>query len=287
MQKNNPSWAFFGTTRFSVIALEELKAQGFVPKLIITTEDKPKGRNLVLTPPEVKVWAEKESIPYIQPSRLKDLEVVEKIKGYALDGFDVFVLFSYGKLIPQEILSLPKHGILNIHPSLLPKLRGPSPIKSAILAENETGVTIIKLDEEMDHGPILAQEKVVIPEWPPYESDLEETLAHVGGKLVARIMQDWIDGKINETPQDHTEATLCQKVTKTDGELNMADSADLNLRKIRAFHVWPGAYLFDKGKRIIIKRAHIENDKLMIDRVTPEGKKEMDYKGYLNGKKSV
>lgn len=280
MNSTNPLWAFFGTTEFSVIVLEELKASGFLPSLIVTVEDKPKGRKLLLTKPPVKVWAEKEQIQYIQPKTLRDIKVLEEIKN--IKNLDFFIVFSYGKIIPKEILGIPALGAINLHPSLLPKLRGPSPIKSAILKENETGLTIIKMDEEMDHGPIIVQKKIDVLEWPPYENDLETLLAHEGGKLLASIIPDWINNKIKETEQDHSKATFCQKIEKTDGELNLEDSPEINLRKIRAYHVWPGAHFFDKSnKRIIVRKARIEENNLIIERVVPEGKKEMSYSEYL------
>src|SRR3989344_199353 len=274
----NLKWVFFGTTEFSVIVLDELKVAGFVPELIVTIPDKPKGRGLVLTPPPVKIWAEENQIEISQPETLGGLAAK-----WGEKKWDVFIVFSYGKIIPKAVLNISKHGTLNLHPSLLPKLRGPSPIKSAILKEDETGVSIIKLDTEMDHGPILAQKKVDTPEWPPYEADLENKLAHEGGKLLAEIMPEWVEGKIEAKEQDHQSATVCKKIEKEDGEINLGNDAEINLRKIRAFHVWPTAYFFDNDKRVIVKRAHIEDCQLVLERVVPEGKKEMDYKDYLRG----
>ncbi len=286
---NGHKIAFLGTTEFSVIALDELKERGFKPSLIITTEDTTKNRGLVLTPPAVKTWAEKENIPYIQPTSLKGPEIVEEIKKYFTSQPELFVVFSYGKIIPQSVLDIPKLGTINLHPSLLPKLRGPSPIKSALLYENETGISIIRVDSEMDHGPILAQEKIEVPEWPPYENELENKLAHEGGKKLADVMTKVFDGTAEETEQNHSLATFSKMIEKADGEINLNDEPDMNLRKIRAYHVWPGAYYFENEgenkKRIIIKRARIEDGKLVIERVVPEGKKEMDYKDYLRGRK--
>lgn len=288
--KKQIKFGFFGTSRFSVLVLEELKKNGFLPSLIITAEDKPKGRKLILTPPEAKVWAEENNINYIQPESLresKNPEIINKINSFSEDGFDLFIVASYGKIIPQNILNIPRHQTLNVHPSLLPKLRGASPIQSAILSQDETGVTIIRLDAEMDHGPILAQEKVEIKNWPPYEYDLETILGQRGGLLLVEIIPDWIENKIKEVEQNHSEATICNKIEKHDGEINLSDSAELNLRKIRAYHIWPTAFYFieHKGKkiRVIIKTAHIEDDKLVLDRVTPEGKKEMDFKEFQKG----
>lgn len=279
---SNIKWIFFGTSNFSVLVLEELKKKGFLPNLIVTTEDKPKGRKLILSPSEVKIWAEKEGINFIQPKSLKTADIEGELKKYSPD---VFVVASYGKIIPQNILDIPSHKTLNVHPSLLPKLRGASPIQSAILEETETGVTIIRLDAEMDHGPIVAQQKITIIEWPPYAEKLEEISAQIGGSLLADILPNWIENKIIEKEQDHKVATYCKKIQKSDGELNLNDSPELNLRKIRAYHTWPGAYFIDNNKRIVVKQAHLENNLLIIDRVTPEGKKEMGYKDYLNGKK--
>ena len=277
-------WAFFGTSSFSVIILDELKANGFLPELIVTVEDKPKGRKLTMTAPPVKVWAEKEGVKYIQPKSLRKPEVEKEINSYG--PFDLFITASYGKIIPQNILDIPKHKTINVHPSLLPKLRGASPIQSAILEESETGVSIIELDDEIDHGPILSQKKVNI-EWPPYAEDLEKKLGIESGQLLAEILPDIVSGKIKGVPQNHSLATFCQKIEKTDGEIDLKDNPEKNLRKIRAFHVWPGTYFFDnKGKRIIIKRAHIENGELILARIVPERKQELGYLDFLKGRRN-
>lgn len=286
MEKNNINFAFFGTSRFSVIVLDELKKNNFLPSLIITTEDKPKGRKLILTPPETKDWALKEDIPFIQPKTLKD-NLAKKIIEEAIKNPDVFIVASYGKIIPEEILNIPKYKTLNIHPSLLPKLRGASPIQSSILEENETGVTIIRLDKEMDHGPIISQEKVSIKDWPPYAMDLENTLAEKGGQMLAQILPKWVRNEIKETPQEDSKATFCRKIQKQDGEINLEDDPNINLRKIRAYHIWPSAFTFFKTKekniRLTIKTAHIEEGKLVLGRVIPEGKREMDFKEFERG----
>ncbi|KND51116.1 MAG: methionyl-tRNA formyltransferase [Parcubacteria bacterium C7867-003] len=288
-KQNKPTFAYFGTSKFAVYVLEELKKDGLIPSLIITTEDKPKGRKLVLTPPEVKVWAENEKIKYIQPNSLKGEEIVEEIKSYSKNDFDVFIVCSYGKIIPKKILEIPKFKTLNVHPSLLPKLRGPSPLQSAILSENETGVTIMRLDEEVDHGPILAQEEINI-EWPPHFEDIEKIAGQIGGKMLSKIINPWISGEIVETEQNHELATFTKKIEKKDSELDLRDSPETNLRKIRAYSNWPGTYFFEEinkeKKRVIVKKAHLENNALILDRVIPEGKKEMDYLDFLRGIKN-
>ncbi len=287
-QKNSIDFVFFGTSVFSVYVLEELKNHGLLPKLIITTEDKPKGRKLVLTPPEVKVWAEKESIEYLQLKTLKNPELEEKINSYSQNGFDLFIVASYGKIIPQNILDLPKHKTLNVHPSLLPKLRGPSPLQSSILEENETGVSIIKLDSEIDHGPILSQRKVEI-EWPPYIEELEKVCGKAGGEMLVEVIPKWMDGSLKAVEQDHSKATFCKKIEKTDGEISLSDEPIKNLRKIRAFSNWPTAYFFDMTdsakKRIVVKKAKVLDGNLILEKIVPEGKKEMNFQDYLRGKK--
>lgn len=286
--KNNFNWAFFGTDDFSIMVLDQLKEEGLVPNLIITTEDKPKGRKMLLTKSATKVWAEKEKIKYLELKTLKTKDSFDAIKNSSQSDYDFFIVASYGKIIPQNILDLPRHKTLNVHPSLLPKLRGPSPIQTAILEENETGVSIMRLDNEMDHGPLLAQEKLDI-EWPPYADELEKISAKTGAKILAKIIPDWISGKIKEVDQDHSLATICKKIEKSDAEIDLSQNPETLLRKIRAFNIWPGAFFFETNKgnkvRIIIKKARIENNTLVIERVVPEGKKEMNYSDYLRGKK--
>lgn len=283
--KKNLVWAFFGTSDFSVIILDCLVQFGFVPSLIVTTEDKPKGRHLILTAPPVKIWAEKNNIKYIQPKTLRKEESVEEIKSFL--NFDLFIVASYGKIIPQTILDLPKHGTFNVHPSLLPRLRGASPIQSSILTENETGVSIMLVDADVDHGPILAQEKINSPEWPPYASDLAKMAGELGGKMLADIIPKWLNNEINPVEQNHNLATFCGKIEKEMAELKETDSVETKLRKIRAYEEWPGAFFFTTHKnkkiRIIVKRARIENNELVLERIIPEGRKEMSYADFLKG----
>lgn len=282
------SFVFWGTPKFAEIILDGLESKGFVPKLIIAGEDKPKGRHLVTTPPETKIWAEKRGIKTLQPKSLKDPEIINSIKKEAPQGiWDLFIVASYGKIMPKEILALPRKGTLNVHPSLLPKLRGPSPISDAILYEEETGVTIMLLDEEMDHGPIVAQEKIEIPDWPPENEILESNLAHVGGLLLAKTIIPWLNGEIKERGQEHGNATYSKKIKKEDAMINLKDNPEKNLRKIRAYGNTLNPYTYIKVNkrdiRLIIKKARIENGKLVIERVIPDGKKEMSLEDFKRG----
>ncbi|MEK7555911.1 MAG: methionyl-tRNA formyltransferase [Patescibacteria group bacterium] len=268
---------FFGTPLLAVWVLEELEKGGILPSLVVTAPDKPAGRKLLLTPSPVKVWAAKRGFCILEPEKL-DSNFISALK---TEIYDLFIVAAYGKLIPKEMLGIPKHGVLNVHPSLLPKFRGASPIISAILSgEKETGTSIMLLDEQMDHGPIAAQESLDISDIPK-ASELGERLARLGGGMLVDLIPKWVTGNLKAREQDHAEASHCGKIIKEDGLINLADDPEKNYRKIRAFDEWPRACFFSerKGKkiRVVIKDARLEDGKLVITRVLPEGKKEMDY----------
>ena len=283
---SHPRFVYFGTPEFAMIILEELELKGLLPALVITAPDKPKGRKLVVTPSEVKLWANAHNIPVLTPEKLKDEDFVSEL---SKSTWDLFVVAAYGKIIPKNILEMPSHGVLNVHPSLLPKFRGSSPIEGAILSDEKfTGVTIMQLDEEMDHGPVLAQRERIRNIWPPKGSDLTRDLAHFGGALLADIIPEWMNG-LKAFPQDHTRATFTKKIRKEDGLIDLSGDQEMNYKKIRAYDEWPGAYFFiersGKQMRVRITDAEYENDELKITRVVPEGKKEMSYEDFLRGGK--
>jgi len=282
-KSENLKIAFFGTPQVAVYVLKELKKGGITPNLIVTAPDKPAGRKLILTPPPAKVWAEENFISTFQPKTLKNKDTIESIKDEG--PWDLFIVAAYGNILPKEILEIPKYGTLNVHPSLLPRLRGASPIQTAILEENETGVTIMLVDEKMDHGPIVVQEKINISNWPPRASDLEEILTRRGGQILSEIIPKWINGKIKEKEQNHDDATFTKKITKEDGFIDLNDNPEKNYRKIRSFNIWPRAYFFikhnNKKIRVIITDAEFSNGKLIIKKVIPEGKKEISYEVFL------
>jgi methionyl-tRNA formyltransferase len=278
--------AFFGTPQFAVTILEELKSAGIIPTLIVTAPDKAQGRGLVVTPPPAKVWAEKNNRKYIQPANLeKDLTEL------SARSWDLFIVAAYGKIIPENILAMPKYKTLNIHPSLLPKHRGPSPVESSILSDDQDiGVSIMRLDEEIDHGPIIAQEKITkekIGAWPVAAPILEDIMARFGGTLLAKTIPDWTAGKITEKEQNHAEATYCKKISKADGLVDLSADAYSNYLKICAYAGWPGTFFFKerngKNIRVTIKRASYKDSQLIIETVTPEGKSEMPYLDFLRG----
>lgn len=290
------NFIFWGTPDVASQTLDILKDSGFTPSLIITAPDRPKGRKMLITPPPVKVWAEENNIAYIQPEKiiLKDIHDVlrtlsrsdgngqRKSSGENFRGeqniMDISIVVAYGKIIPEDILQTPKYGSINIHYSLLPKYRGASPLESSILnGDNETGITIQQMEYKMDSGPIIAMEKVKIR---PEETapELRERLVKIGGELLVKILPDFLEGKIKPKPQNELAATFCTKIKKEDGLIDINDNAIKNYNKFRAYAVWPRTFFFKEDKRIIITKAKLEDGKFIIEKIIPEGGKEMDYK---------
>jgi methionyl-tRNA formyltransferase len=280
----NTLFAFFGTPQFSVEVLDRLEAHGFLPALVVTAPDRPAGRGMELKPSPVKLWALERGIDVATPERLKDEQFLAELQN---TEWDVFITAAYAKIIPKVVLDLPKHGCLNVHPSLLPKYRGPSPTLTAILDdERQTGVSIMLMDEKMDEGPVIAQAKIELDEeaWPPKGSEFELFMAELGGDLLAEVLPLYLEGKVPPEPQDHAQATYTKKFTDEDARLDLQGDARQNYLKIRAFDRSPRPYfLSPKGKRVIVTDAMFKNGELQILKVIPEGKKEMAYADYQRG----
>lgn len=211
---------------------------------------------------------------------------------------DVGVIASYGKILTPEILALPQHGVLNIHPSLLPKYRGSSPVQAAILnSDKATGVTIIKTDEKVDHGPIVAQFKEEIKADDTAES-LYNRLFTLGAEVLKTILPTYLEGKIELREQNHSQATYTKKLTRDDGKIDWKKPDDYLERFIRAMHPWPGAWtevnlaptiqdrkakpILDR-KRLKILKAYLEKGKLILDQIQLEGKKPVTWKQFQEG----
>ena len=272
---NKLNFVFFGGEPLAVPTLEKLYENGFMPMLIVASPDAKRGRGLLVQASPVAIFAEKHNIPCLKPEKL-DAEFTLKLSTF---NFQLFVVVAYGKIIPKEILDMSRHGAINIHPSLLPKYRGPSPIVSAILnGDQETGVTIIRIDEEMDHGPILAQEKLKLTGHEMIQ-DLEKTLGGLGSELLVKLLKTPIPDGVK---QDDSQATYCKKIKKEDGLINLSDDTKennlKNYKKFRAYANWPRTFFFTDNKRIIITEAKLENDKFIIEKIIPEGGKEINYK---------
>lgn len=241
---------FFGTPEFGAVILNVLIDARLNPALVITEPDRPVGRKQIVNPPPVKLSAQKSAIPVAQPERVKDCKTeIENLNP------DLGIVAAYGQLLPQDILEIPKFGFLNVHPSLLPKYRGPSPIQTAILnGEKETGVTIMVLSEKMDAGSILAGKKAPIGAKITYR-ELHDELAKIGSELLVKTVPDWVGGKIKPQEQDEAEATYTKIIKKADGYIDWKKEASYIERQVRALNPWPGTFtrLEVKGSARILK----------------------------------
>lgn len=285
-------YVFFGSPRFAKIILEKLIETRLPPLAIITSPDRRSGRKMVITPAPTKVVAEENNIPVFQPERLQDFELPNILK-----EADFFLVAAYAKIIPSAILDLPQFGTIGIHPSLLPSFRGSSPIQSVILSgEKETGVSIYKMDVEVDHGPVLglAHLKDYAIDNLNYET-LEEKLAVLGAETFIKIIPEYLKGSIPLLPQEEQSASFTRKfktedafITEEDlkSSLNGGDTSKTisTLRKILAFSTEPVAwtilkesihtnrYTLPSEKRIKLISAEIADQKLQITSFQIEGK---------------
>lgn len=273
----NLKFIYWGTPSVASETLQILIDSGYVPQIVITNPDRPQGRGLMLTPSPTKVLAEKYNIKVLTPEKI-DEAFISEIKSI---DFDLSIVVAYGNILPEEIINMPKFGTLNIHYSLLPKYRGAIPLEAALLnGDKETGVTIQKMVRKLDAGDIVAQEKVNISAEIKKE-DLRKILIEAGAKLLSKILPEYTEGKIIPIPQDESLVSHYGKINKEDGEINLKDEPLTLWHKYRAYGGWPGIYFFKDGKRIKITLAKYENNSFMIERVIPEGKKEIDYKNLI------
>lgn len=284
-------YAFFGTGPLAESVLASLVRNGYTPSLVVTKPDAPQGRHMQLTAPHIKTWCEIKGIPVYQPETLRELP---KDTPLHTQTYDVFIVASYGKIIPDDILALPKKGTLNVHPSLLPLYRGPSPIESVLLDGNmTTGVSIIELDSEMDHGPILIQSAFIINP-SATAGTVEVECGQLGGELLVQVLPHYLDGTLIPKEQDHARATICKKITKDLGEITLHTNASEVQRKFRALTPWPSLYFFithkEKPMRIKVTSVDLtltESETLVaqdiILKVIPEGKGEMSFEDFKRG----
>jgi len=231
---------FFGSSQFAVPILEALASSNYKPYFAVTEPDAPVGRKQILTPTPVAKLAEKLKIKLVKFAKL-DQSAANWLQDQKPD---LCIVASYGKILPKEILGIPKFGFLNAHPSLLPKFRGPTPIQSAILAgEKATGVTILQVDEQVDHGPILASCKLQITSGELF-STLSEKLAKLGAKLLLETIPKYIKGEIKPKEQDHSKATFTKLLPREDGHIDWHKSAEEIERMSRAYEGWPGIWSY-------------------------------------------
>ncbi len=310
---------FIGTPDFGIPALHALiKDKQFDVKAVITQEDKKVGRKQTITPPPIKVEARKHKIPVWQPKQILNIR-------YQILDIDLIVIIAYAQLIPKEILNIPRYGCINVHGSLLPKYRGAACVQAAILnGDKKTGVTIIKIDEGFDTGPILSQKAIIIK-----PTDTAGTLSHklsiIGAELLIPTLKKYIAGKIKPQPQNNEKASYIKKLKKQDGHINWAKSAQITERFIQAMIPWPSAYAKIKNKKhlsaqagkikndLILKIIEVEHkpvkinkhktgelflydkklavqcgqDALVIKKVQLEGKKEITAEEFIHGHKNL
>lgn len=284
------TYAFFGTGALAESVLSSLVSAGYMPSLVVTKPDSLQGRHMNLTEPYIKTWAIMKGIEVFQPDTLKDLTPLSPLHS---KKYDLFIVASYGKMIPEVILDIPSHGVLNVHPSLLPLYRGPSPIESALLdGVMTTGVSIMKLDKGMDSGPILVQSAFTIS---PYTNagTMEVSCGQLGGELLVSVLPHYLEGSLIPQGQNETKVTVCKKITKDLGLITLHDDINSVRRKWRALNPWPSVYFFiehdHKMMRVKVnelelveeKESRLTEDYLLV--VTPEGKKPMDWESFRRG----
>jgi methionyl-tRNA formyltransferase len=279
----NFKFAFFGTPDVARRTLDILFTNGYIPTVIITSPDTEKGRGLHLTETPVSLWAREHSIPCLKPEKITE-EFIEEFKQY---NVDLSLVVAYGKLLPQALIDTPRLKTINIHYSLLPTYRGASPVEEALLnGDTVTGVSIQQMQLKLDSGPLLAKIEVPIEQDEGKET-LRNKLIDIGTHELIKILPDIREGKINPVEQDESQATHCSKIKKEDGEINPLGDAKENYNKYRAFEGWPGVYFFtvrhEKTIRVKITQARYENNEFIIEKVIPEGKKEMLYTDFLRG----
>ncbi len=293
-----------GSPDFAVPALRALAAARYPIVGVITQPDRPAGRGNVLTPPPVKVAALELGLDVYQPEKLRAPEAMQKLRDW---NPGLIVVAAFGQILRPEVLTLPQHGCVNIHASLLPRHRGAAPIQAAILAgDTETGITIMLMDEGIDTGPMLARRAIEIS---PADTggSLFEKLSVMGGELLLETLPRYLNGEIRPQPQPAEGATYAPMLKKEDGLLDFTRPAAELERKIRAFQPWPGAFMPWQGGPLKIHRAHVADREtgkqeagtlviveglpavvtgdglLVFDELQPPGKAKMPGKAFLAG----
>jgi methionyl-tRNA formyltransferase len=285
----NPKIIFIGTSQFAVPILEKLVKNDYDISTVITAPDKPVGRKQEIIPPPVKQTALKYKLSVLQPEKISTIsDRIFQLKP------DLIIVAAYGQIIPKEIIDIPQLGALNLHPSLLPKYRGPSPIQTAILnGDKITGLTIMLMDEKMDRGPILAQKEIPIAPDDNYQT-LEEKLAQLAADYLIEILPQYIKGEIKPKPQDENQASYTKILTRQDGRINWNKNAQEIERMVRAFCPWPGTWTEFNNKRVKILKAKVAdkenkatvktgNGYLFLELVQPAGKKPMTGQEFFKG----
>ena len=237
---------FLGTPDFAVPALDAVAREHEVV-LVIAQPDKPAGRGMKMHAPAVAVRARELGLPVLQPPRIRNEDVLAEIERLAPD---IGIVIAYGKILPGALLRIPRHGFVNVHGSVLPQWRGAAPIQRSIEAgDRVTGVTIMRVDEELDHGPMLS---IATTDIDPDERTpaLASRLSAIGAEALVQTLRNIENGTAVETPQDHASATIAPKIDKAEGEIRFDESAKTIYDRFRAFDPWPGIYVQSGGETI-------------------------------------
>jgi methionyl-tRNA formyltransferase len=300
---------FMGSPQFAVPPLERLLASKYQVAAVYTQPDRPAGRGRGLVSSPVKQAAQARGLTVVQPASLKAAGVVEQLKGFEPDAI---VVAAFGQILPEPVLALPRLGCLNIHPSLLPRFRGASPVASTILAGDDfSGVSIMVMDEGLDTGPVLARAQIPILDRDTTGS-LTEKLSRLGAQLLGEVLVGWSRGERTPRPQDESKVTYCSPIAKEEGEIDWRRPAIDIWRRVRAFNPWPGCYTRWWGKTLkIIEVAPLGGERtagvgrvvaldskagfgvgtgdgiLAIARVQMEGKKAMSADEFLRGQRGL
>jgi methionyl-tRNA formyltransferase len=291
---------FMGSPNFALSSLGAL-AQNYAVIGVVTQPDRASGRGRGLKSPPVKALASELGIPLIQPERLRDLEAMEQLRVWVPD---LIVVAAFGQILRKDVLDLPRFGCINVHASLLPRWRGAAPINAAILhGDEETGVTIMKMDTGLDTGPILSKQAIRLAQ-DDTAGSVTETLSHLGANLLIETLPNYLVGKITPKPQPEEGVTHAPMLKKEEGRLDFLHEASDLERRVRAFNPWPGAFMDFDGVTVKIHRAHVETGNasagqrlvvqnqpavgargglLILDEVQPAGKKSMSGRSFLAG----
>lgn len=295
-----PRIVFMGSPEFALPSLRALaRAHNVVG--VVTQPDRASGRGRAVKQPPVKMLALELGIPIIQPEKLRQPEAMEQLRAW---NPDLIVVAAFGQILKPEALDLPRYGCINVHASLLPRWRGAAPINAAILAgDEETGVTIMKMDQGLDTGPMLAKRSIRLAR-DDTAGSVSETLSRLGADLLIETLADYLSGKIVPAPQPVEDATYAPMLKKEDGRLDFTRPAEELERRVRAMNPWPGAFMLWNGLPLKIHKAHVRTGNvetgkqvivdslpavgtadglLVFDELQPAGKKFMPGKTFLAG----
>lgn len=299
---DRPRIVFMGTPDFAVPSLEACTKLGEVV-LVVTQPDKPKGRGQELTAPPVKQWALAHGLPVKQPEKLKATRFHEELVPLAPD---VVVVAAYGKILPPELLAVPRHGCVNVHGSLLPRWRGAAPIQRAVASGDATsGVCLMVMEAGLDTGPVFARQEIPI-EPTDTGGSMHDKLAKLGAEALLAELPAFLAGERPPVPQDHAKATVAPMLKKEEGALDFTQPARALECRLRGFTPWPGAYTRLNGKLLKVLEARVAEGKgtpaevlaasadgievacgegsLVLTEVLPEGKRAMSAAQFLSGR---